>query len=731
MTDTIRFDVEGMTCASCAVRIERVLSKQDGVESAVVNFAGQEARASVGSMADVEALRAAVAKIGYDITEIGPDDDRRPITERYNDEAKRQLRNVVGAALLTAPVMWLAMLGPDETWNPWVQFVLTTLVVFIFGWQFHKATWKQVTSLSPAMDTLITVGTLSAWAYSTIVLLTAGAADIVNAGHSEGGSHVFFETAGMIITLILVGRFFEARAKGQASQAIAKLAALGAKQARLLRNGEETMVDPLELAPGNTVVVLPGEKIPADGVVIGGVSGVDESMLTGESQPSDKVQGSDVFAATVNQNGRLEIEVTKVGPNTALSQIMRLVEDAQATKAPVQKLADRVSGVFVPTVIVIALVVGIAWLIASGDVGRSVENAVAVLIIACPCALGLATPTAIMVGSGRGAELGVLYKNAEVFERANDVDVVAFDKTGTLTRGAMTVSGIDTDGPEEEFLQTVGSLEAGSEHPIGRAIALGAEERNLELSPVGDFHAIQGKGATAIVNGREVAAGTPTLMAEMGYDLGPWKERFETKESTGDTTILAGWDGQIRGVITIADSLRDSSRAAIEALHRDGIATAMLTGDSERVAATIAAALGIDMVRAGLLPGEKSDAITAMQSEGSIVAFVGDGINDSPALAIADLGMAIGSGSDVAIESGDIVLMSGDPALSVTGIRLAKATFSTIRQNLFWAFAYNTAAIPLAALGFLNPMVAAGAMAFSSVSVVLNSLRLRRYRGAF
>jgi heavy metal translocating P-type ATPase len=727
MTDTIRFDVEGMTCASCAVRIERVLSKQDGVESAVVNFAGQEARASVGSMADVEALRTAVAKIGYDIKEIGPDDDRRPITERYNDEAKRQLRNVMGAAILTAPVMWLAMIGPDEPWNPWAQFVLTTLVVFIFGWQFHTATWKQVTSLSPAMDTLISVGTLSAWAYSTIVLFTVGGAEIVQAEHTGDGSHVFFETAGMIITLILVGRFFEARAKGQASQAIAKLAALGAKQARLVIDGVETMVDPLELAPGNTVVVLPGEKIPADGVVTAGISGVDESMLTGESQPADKVQGSDVFAATVNQNGRLEIEVTNVGPNTALSQIMRLVEDAQATKAPVQRLADRVSGVFVPTVIVIALAVGIAWLIGTRDVGRSIENAVAVLIIACPCALGLATPTAIMVGSGRGAELGVLYKNAEVFERANDVDIVAFDKTGTLTRGAMTVSDIDTDVDETEFLRIVGSLEAGSEHPIGKAIALGAEERNIELSPVADFQAKQGKGAVGTVEGRNVVAGTPALMTERGYKIDTWRDRLVTMESTGHTTILAGWDGQVEGIVSIADSLRESSAGAIDALHNDDIKTAMLTGDSQRVADTIAGSLGIGRVAAGLLPGEKSDAIKAMQADGAIVAFVGDGINDSPALAVADLGMAIGSGSDVAIESGDIVLMSGDPALSVTGIRLARATFSTIRQNLFWAFAYNTAAIPLAALGFLNPMVAAGAMAFSSVSVVLNSLRLRRY----
>jgi len=475
MPDTeIRFDVEGMTCASCAVRIERVLGKQEGVETAVVNFAGQEARATVSNEADLEALTAAVAKIGYDIAEIDPNDDRRSITERYSEEAKYQLRNVVGAAALSVPLMLLAMLGPDEAWNYWTQFVLATIVVFGFGSQFLRAAWKQVTSGSPAMDTLIATGTLAAWAYSTWAIFA--------------GEPLFFETAGMIITLILLGRYFEARAKGEASNAIAKLAELGAKQARVMRGGEEILVDPIELAPGDIVVVLPGEKIPADGIVVAGHSGVDESMLTGESVPVTKEPGSDVFGATVNQQGRLEIEVREVGPNTALAQIMKLVGDAQATKAPVQKLADRISGVFVPVVISIAIAVGVVWFIISGDVGTSVQNAVAVLIIACPCALGLATPTAIMVGSGRGAEMGVLFKNAEVFERAHDVDTVVFDKTGTLTRGAMTLVDVVTDGDAtgdiSEFLMLAGSLESGSEHPIGKAVALGAEENDIELEPV-------------------------------------------------------------------------------------------------------------------------------------------------------------------------------------------------------------------------------------------------------
>lgn len=710
----IRFDVQGMTCASCAVRIERVLGKQDGVETAIVNFAGQEARATVTSDADLEALRAAVAKIGYKISEIDPDDDRRSITERYSEEAKRQARLVIGAGVLTLPLMVLAIVGPDTSWNPAAQFVLATVIVFGFGLQFHKASWKQVTSLSPAMDTLISVGTLSAWLYSTVALFLGG--------------HLFFETAGMIITLILLGRYFEARAKGEASNAIAKLAELGAKQARLLRNGEETLVDPIELAPGDLVVVLPGEKIPGDGFVTSGRSSVDESMLTGESVAVTKEIGSNVFGATVNQQGRIEVEITEVGPNTALSQIMKLVADAQATKAPVQKLADQISGVFVPIVIVIAISVAVIWLLVSGDPATAVRNAVAVLIIACPCALGLATPTAIMVGSGRGAEMGVLFKNAEVFERAKNIDTVIFDKTGTLTRGAMTLVDAITDGDRDEFLRLAGSLESGSEHPIGKAVALGAEEQDIELEPVEDFESIQGKGAQGTVAGKSVLAGKEILFAEAGFTgVEIWRDRFNEIATKGNTTFLVGWGGKVRGVVSVADTVRPTSAQAISDLHSQHISTVMLTGDSRQTADAIASMIGIDEVVAEMLPGEKSDAVSKMQADGRVVAFVGDGINDAPALTMADLGMAVGSGTDVAIEAGDVVLMSGDPATSVTAIKLARRTFKTIRQNLFWAFAYNTAAIPLAALGFLNPMVAAAAMAFSSVSVVANSVRLRRY----
>jgi len=717
MTDTqsITFDVDGMTCASCALRIERVLGKQDGVETAIVNYAGHEARAEVGPDVDVEALRAAVAKIGYEIDPVVAGEERVSVTERYDEEVAYQRKNLIGAAGLTVPVFLLAMFGPEEMWNFALQAILTTVVVFGFGWQFHKATWKQVTSLSPAMDTLVSVGTITAWAYSLYAMFE--------------GSAVFFDTAAMITTLILLGRFFEARAKGRASRAITKLLELGAKQARVMRGGSEVMVDVGDVMVGDTVVVLPGEKIPIDGRVTIGSSSVDESMLTGESMPVEKVPGDDAFGATINQQGRMEIEVLKVGDATALAQIVRLVEDAQATKAPVQRLADRVSAVFVPTILVIAAVVFVAWMIASGgDLPVALRNAVAVLIIACPCAMGLATPTAIMVGSGRGAELGVLFKNAEVFERAHSVDVVVFDKTGTLTRGAMTLTDVVTDDNVERFLALAGSVEAASEHPIGKAVALGAEERDVELSTPTDFLALRGQGVVGTVDGIEVTVGKAKLMAERGLQIPErYTDAMERIEIAGNTAFLVGWNGTVQGTIGVADTVRASSAEAISALKDMGVDVVMLTGDNRRTAETIASEIGITSVIAEVLPGDKAEEIRRLQHDGHSVGFVGDGINDAPALTQADLGMAVGSGTDVAIEAGDVVLMSGDPMLAVTSLRLARRTFSTIKENLYWAFGYNTAAIPLAALGFLNPMIAAGAMAFSSVSVVTNSLRLRRF----
>jgi len=715
-TETITFDVEGMTCASCALRIERVLGKQEGVEAAVVNLAGQEARAQVAPGVDVSLLEAAVAKIGYEITPVVEGEERRSLQETYAAEVRYQRGMVVGAGALTVPVFLLAMFGPDVMWNSAVQALLTTAVVFGFGRQFHTAAWKQVTSLSPAMDTLVSVGTITAWAYSMWAMFNE--------------VPVFFDTAAMITTLILLGRFFEARAKGRASDAITKLLELGAKQARVLQNGSEATVDVDELRIGDTVVVLPGEKVPADGSISAGASSIDESMLTGESVPVDKTVGDDVFGATINQQGRLEISVERLGSDTALAQIVRLVEDAQATKAPVQRLADRVSAVFVPIVIGVAVAVFAVWLL-DGDAAVALRNAVAVLIIACPCAMGLATPTAIMVGSGRGAELGVLFKNAEVFERAKAIDTVVFDKTGTLTRGAMTLTDIVTDEDEGRLLFLVGSVEAASEHPVGKAVALGAEERDIDLVVPQGFEALRGRGVSGTVDGATVTVGKPKLMADRGVFVPDrYLDAMAAMERAGRTAFLAAWGGEVRGTLGVSDSVRPSAAAAVADLRAMHIEVVMLTGDNRRTAETIAAEVGIERVIAEVMPEDKADEVRRLQAGGHSVGFVGDGINDAPALTRADLGMAVGSGTDVAIEAGDVVLMSGDPRLAVTAIGLARGTFRTIKQNLFWAFGYNTAAIPLAAAGLLNPMIAAAAMAFSSVSVVANSLRLRRWKPA-
>ncbi|MDX1690836.1 MAG: heavy metal translocating P-type ATPase [Acidimicrobiia bacterium] len=712
--ETILFDVEGMTCASCALRIERVLGKQEGVESAVVNFAGQEARVEILDGTDVAGLEAAVERLGYHATRISEGDDRESIVERYDEETRYQRRNAAGAAALTIPAFLLTMFGPEATWVTALVWALVTPVEFAFGWQFHRTAAIRLRSLGANMDTLVSMGTLAAYGYSVWAFFA--------------DQPVFFETAAWIITFILLGRYFEARSKGRASQAIERLLELGAKQARILRDGAETTVPADQVVPGDVMVVRPGEKVPTDGRIVKGGSSFDESMLTGESQPVDKGPGDEVFGATINQQGLVHVEATKVGAETALAQIVRLVEEAQATKAPIQALADRISGIFVPVVVLIAAATLTVWLLANGDITDAMRAAVAVLIIACPCALGLATPTAILVGSGRGAELGVLFKNAELFERSRDIDTVVFDKTGTLTRGAMTLDALVTDEDEARTLFLVGTVEAASEHPVGKAVALGAEERDVVLGDVEDFASLPGLGVRGTVDGTEVTVGRAKLMAEAGLFVPDrLTVALERMESEGRTAFLAGWDGEARAALAVADTLRPSSAATVRSLQDRGLEVAMITGDNRRTAEAIAAELGITRVLAEVLPGDKADEVDRLSAEGRLVAFVGDGVNDAPALTTADLGMAVGTGTDVAIEAGDVVLMSGDPALADTALRLAGSTFRTIRQNLFWAFAYNTAAIPLAAVGLLNPMIAAAAMALSSVSVVTNSLRLRRF----
>ena len=712
-TETITFDVEGMTCASCAVRIERVLGKQEGVESAVVNLTGKEARVQVRPGIDITGLTEAVSKIGYSASPVTRDEHRGKLAERYDEETRYQRSRFLWAAAFTLPAFLLTMFGPDERWATAVVWALVTPVEFLFGWQFHRVAAGRLRSFGANMDTLISMGTLAAYFYSVWAFFA--------------GEHVFFETAGVIITLILLGRYFEARSKGRASSAITRLLELGAKEARVLRDGTEVVVPADSLQPGDMMVVRPGEKVPTDGRIVEGASAFDESMLTGESKPVDKGVGDEVAGATINQHGMVVVEATKVGADTALAQIVRLVEEAQATKAPIQRLADRIAGIFVPVVLIIAVGTLVGWLVVDGEISAAVQAAVAVLIIACPCALGLATPTAIMVGSGRGAELGILFKNAEIFERARDVDTVVFDKTGTLTRGAMTLSRVEADD-EETALRLVGSVESASEHPIARAVTLGAEERGAELTRPAGFQNLPGRGVRGTVDGVEVAVGSPKLMAELGLVVPErFQDAMEEMEVTGSTAFLAGWDGEVTVALAVADTVRDTSRRAVAELHERGLTTGMLTGDNRRTAEAIASQIGIDRVMAEVLPGDKSAEIARLQAEGNRVAFVGDGVNDAPALVQADLGMAIGTGTDVAIEAGDVVLMAGDPESATAALGLAQRTFQVIRQNLFWAFAYNTAAIPLAAAGLLDPMIAAGAMAASSVSVVGNSLRLRRF----
>ena len=716
-TDTLdrTFDVEGMTCASCAIRIERILSKQDGVDQAIVNFAGSEARVVAAPEIDVDHLIDAVRKIGYDMHEVLPDQERIDVTERFNEEERTQLRNFIGAALFTIPVVILAMAAKGNT-SRVLQWILVTPVEFLFGFQFHRITFKRLRSFDATMDTLVSVGTLAAYGYSVWAFFD--------------GKPLFFDTAGAIVTFILLGRFFEARAKGRASQAISTLMELGAKEARVQRDGAEVMLPIAELRRGDLMIVRPGEKVPTDGTIIEGSSSLDESMLTGESVPVDKGAGDGVFGATINQQGNLLIRTTRIGNETALAQIVHLVEEAQATKAPVQKLADRVAGIFVPIVIGIAVLTSVVWyFVSSGDLARALTTGVAVLVVACPCALGLATPTAIMVGSGRGARLGVVFKGAELFERSRAVGMVLFDKTGTLTNGLMQVTDVAAVGDESMLLQLAGSVESSSEHPIGRAVVLAAETRDLDVVRPTSFESLSGSGVHGGVDGREVYVGRATLFERAGLIIPPeCADAASRFEQSGKTAFLVGWDGRAQGVIAVADTLRSHAIGAVSDLVAMGVRVGMITGDNEETAKAIASVLNIDDVVANVLPGEKAQQVRRFQGDGTVVAFVGDGINDAPALTQADLGIAIGTGTDVAIEAGDVILMSGDPALVTVALKLARATFRTIKQNLFWAFAYNAAMIPLAALGIISPMLAAAAMATSSVSVVTNSLRLRNFQ---
>jgi P-type Cu+ transporter len=739
VSEQVEMPITGMTCASCANRIERKLNKLDGV-SASVNYATEKASVEFDPQAVApEQLVEAVESAGYQAVLPADEPETADTGAEEADETAPLRRRLIVSAVLSLPVLLIAMIPAlqFDNWQ-WLSLQLATPVVLWGAWPFHRAAWANLKHATATMDTLISLGVLAAWLWSLYALFIgdAGMNDmrmefnlIPKAG--AGGDEIYLETASIVTTFILAGRYFEARAKRRAGAALQALLELGAKDVAILdAHGTERRVPVDQLSVGDRFVVRPGEKVATDGVVEEGTSAVDQALLTGESVPVEKQPGDEVAGATVNAGGRLIVRATKVGADTALAQIARLVTEAQTGKAPVQRLADRISGVFVPIVIGLSVATLGFWLGTGEDATFAFTAAVAVLIIACPCALGLATPTALLVGTGRGAQLGLLIKGPEILESTRQVDTIVLDKTGTVTTGRMALVDVATAGnaSRDEVLRIAGGLEDASEHPIAQAIGAAARHEVGALPAVDGFTNREGLGVEGVVDGHGVQVGRPSLMAEWSLRVPAELDAVRiAAERQGRTAVVAAWDGEVRGVLVVADTVKPTSAEAVASLKGLGLRPVLLTGDNQATARAVAAEVGIDEVLAEVLPSDKADVVKALQAEGRVVAMVGDGVNDAPALAQADLGLAIGTGTDVAIEASDLTLVSGDLRAAGDAIRLSRATLRTIKQNLAWAFGYNVAAIPLAAVGLLNPVIAGAAMAFSSVSVVANALRLRRF----
>ncbi|MBW7849030.1 MAG: copper-translocating P-type ATPase [Rhodospirillales bacterium] len=724
-TETVTLAITGMTCASCSTRIEKVLAKLPGVKNAAVNLATE--RASVEALegaVSTAALVAAVERAGYGARVVADSLERAERAEEERARAsRRELAKLAVAALLTLPLvaqMVFELAGIHAFMLPpaW-QMALATPVQFWIGARFYVGAWKSLRGGSGNMDLLVALGTSAAYGLSAWLVLSGTAA-----------GHLYFEAAAVVITLVLLGKWLEARAKGSAAAAIRALMKLRPDTARVEREGRLVEVSADAVGLGEVVVIRPGERVPVDGTVVDGMSQMDESLITGESLPVPKERGDTVTAGAINGDGMLRVEATGVGANSTISRIIRMVEGAQASKAPVQRLVDRISSVFVPAVVAIAAVTFGVWWLALGDAGGGFVAAVSVLVIACPCALGLATPTAIMVGTGVAARRGILIKDAEALERAHHATTVVFDKTGTLTEGHPAVCGIvAVDGDDAGLLRLTASAQQGSEHPLARAILAAAAERGIETRPVEEFRGVAGRGLVARVEGRALHVGSRRFMSESGVDLDPLAEAAEVYEAGGSTLMWVAEDGRPIGLIAVADRVKESAAQAVVELRRLGVETVMLTGDGQRAADAVAAKVGVDRVVAEVLPEDKAAEIGRLKGEGRVVAMVGDGVNDAPALAAADVGVAMGTGTDIAMHAAGITLMRGDPGLLPDALGISRATYAKIRQNLFWAFVYNLVALPLAAAGMLSPVVAGGAMAMSSVSVVSNSLLLRRWRG--